>query len=115
MRRIAPRNPARVCGLLLISRVEGSVHGNRIKHVLAHGAPDGSKPAHSVFYVGRNRILELVDEAWAARGSHTVHASSGNWNYRVEMHRVIGTQGETAINISVRPGTHEIVTAFPVQ
>ena len=77
-------------------------------------APDASKPAHSVFNVARNRVLGLVDEAWAARGSHTIHPGSGNWNYRVDMGRVIGTEGQTAINISVRPGTSEIVTAFPV-
>lgn len=93
---------------------QGSVHGNRVKHVLAHAAADASKPAHSVFNVARNRVLGLVDEAWAARGSHTIHPSSGNWNYRVDMGRVIGTEGQTAINISVRPGTSEIITAFPV-
>jgi RHS repeat-associated protein len=93
---------------------QGSKHGNRVRHVLAHAAPDASKPAHSVFNVARNRVLGLVDEAWAARGSHTTHPSSGNWNYRVGMGRVIGTEGQTAINISVRPGTSEIITAFPV-
>jgi len=62
---------------------QGSVHGNRVRHVLAHAAQDASKPAHSVFNVARNRVLGLVDEAWAARGSHTIHPSSGNWNYRV--------------------------------
>jgi hypothetical protein len=31
-----------------------------------------------------------------------------------DMGRVVGNEGQTAINMSVRPGTSEIITAFPV-
>jgi RHS repeat-associated protein len=91
----------------------GSVHGNRVLHVLDHLSPNAGKPAHTLFKVQRNELLGLLDNAWAKRGSYTSH-TSGNWNYRIDMGRVIGYGGETAVNISVRPGTSEIMTAFPI-
>ena len=89
----------------------GSTHGNRIKHVLAHGVPDPSKPIHSVFNVPRNQILPLVDEAWAARGA-VLPGDPGA--FVIPMGRPVGTAGETAIKIIVRPNTSEIITAYPV-
>jgi hypothetical protein len=94
---------------------QGSVHGNRVLHVLDHLTPNAAgKPAHTLFNVQRNELLGLLDRAWARRGSYTTH-NSGNWNYRIDMGRVIGQGGETAVNISVRPGSSEIITAFPVR
>lgn len=34
--------------------------------------------------------------------------------YVVEMGRVIGTKGESAIRLVVAPGTSDIITAYPV-
>jgi len=87
---------------------------NRVEHVLRHTVADSTRRAHSVFSVPRNKVLSLLDEAWAKRGVPTVHPQSGNLNYRIDLGRVVGENGETAINISVRPGTSEVVTAFPV-
>jgi RHS repeat-associated protein len=85
--------------------------GNRVRHVLAHTVPDANKPAHSVFSVGRNKVLGLVDEAWAKRGA----AEPGDPGaFVVQMGRTVGTAGETAIRVVVRPGTTEIITAYPV-
>ncbi len=90
---------------------QGSAHGNRVKHVLAHGVPDTSKPFHSVFSVGRKKILPLVDEAWAARGA-AVRGDPGA--FVIPMGRTVGTANESAVKIIVRPGTSEIITAYSV-
>ncbi|HMR05112.1 MAG TPA: RHS repeat-associated core domain-containing protein [Polyangiaceae bacterium] len=94
---------------------QGSKHGNRIKHVLDHASPTAGKNTHSVFSVDRREILGVLDEAWLKRGTHSVHPQSGNWNYRIDLSRRVGAAGETAVNISVRPGTSEVITAFPVR
>lgn len=66
---------------------------------------------HSVFNVGRNRLLGLIDEAWSMRGA-PVAGDPGA--FVVPMGRAIGTAGETTIRIVVRPGTNQILTAYPV-
>lgn len=85
--------------------------GNRVQHVLAHTVPDPSKTVHSVFNVSRDKVLALVDEAWSMRG-----ASVGRNGrvFVVPMGRVVGTAGETAVRVVVKPGTTEILTAYPV-
>ena len=80
-------------------------------HVLAHGSPDPSKPLHTVFNVSKDKILGLVDEAWAMRGNPLANDPSA---FIVNMGRTIGTAGETAVKIVVKPGTSEILTAYPV-
>ena len=85
--------------------------GNRVQHVLAHTVPDASKPMHSVFNVGRNQVLGLVDKAWAMRGA-AVAGDPGA--FVVPMGRAVGLAGETAVQIVVRPGTNQILTAYPV-
>lgn len=90
---------------------QGSIHGNRVRHVLAHATPDSTKPVHSVFNVARNKVLGVVDEAWSMRGSPLTTDPGA---FVVPMGRVVGTQGETAVKIIVRPGTSEIITAHPV-
>jgi hypothetical protein len=84
---------------------------SRIQHVLAHGKPDLSKPKHTVFKVPEGKILATVDEAWHMKGS-PVPGDPGK--YEIPMGRVIGTAGETTIRIIVRPGTNEIITAYPI-
>ncbi|MCW0410579.1 hypothetical protein NB709_000455 [Xanthomonas sacchari] len=48
---------------------QGSVHGNRIKHVLDHAVPNPNKTTHSVFNVDRKQVLGLIDQAWLTKGS----------------------------------------------
>jgi hypothetical protein len=92
---------------------QGSVHGNRVQHVLEHAAPDPSKINHSVFIGGRNNVLSLLDEAWAVRGAGVVQGN-GNILYHVPLGRQVGTAGQTAIDIVIKKGTmSEIVTGFP--
>ncbi|HVK54180.1 MAG TPA: hypothetical protein VM532_04030 [Burkholderiales bacterium] len=92
---------------------QGSAHGNRVLHVLDHTVPNPSKPVHSVFNVDRSQVIGLVDEAWAARvGSGTLQAN-GNRVWVVGMGRQVGTGGQTAIQIVVRDGTKQVITAFP--
>ncbi|RNB70857.1 hypothetical protein EDM52_16540 [Brevibacillus invocatus] len=95
---------------------QGSIHGNRIQHVLAHAGPDPTKPLHTVFNVAKNDILPLVDEAWSLRGSVTPFVqNNGREVFNIPMGRVIGTNGEQIIRIVVEHGTSKIVSAFPVR
>ena len=89
----------------------GSQHGNRVRHVLTHAAPDPSKMMHNVFAGGTKAVLPVIDEAWIMRGS-PVPGDPGA--FIVPMGRVVGTAGETSIKIVVRPGTEYIITAYPV-
>ena len=88
----------------------GSIHGNRIKHILAHAVPDPRKVTHSVFNVPRNKILPLIDEAWKMR-RNPIPNDPGV--YMINMGRVIGTKGETILRIVVKPNTNKIITAYP--
>ena len=91
---------------------QGSKQGNHVKHVLEYAVSNSDKKPHpSVFNVSRKEILELIDEAWLAKGS-PLQGNPGV--YIVPMKRVIGTVGETRIEISVRPGTNEIITVKPL-
>lgn len=84
---------------------------NRVQHVLRHAEADPSRATHSVFNVGRNKVLGLVDEAWGMRGSPLANDPGA---YIVPMGRTVGTAGENAVKIIVRPGTNEIITSYPV-
>jgi hypothetical protein len=88
----------------------GSVHGSRIKHVLAHGVPDPSKLVHTVFSGSPRDIFATVDAAWGSRG---VSVPGDPGKFIVPMGRVVGTSGETSVTVIVRPGTNQIITAFP--
>ncbi|MCR8845337.1 polymorphic toxin-type HINT domain-containing protein [Paenibacillus sp. SC116] len=95
---------------------QGSAEGNRVKHVLAHGIPNPTKRNHTVFNVGKDKILGLVDEAWSNKsGIMPVMQSRGTMVYNIPMGKVVGTNGETSIRIVVDQGTSDIVTAFPVR
>jgi hypothetical protein len=84
---------------------------NRVQHVLRHADVDPSRATHSVFNVGRNKVLALVDEAWGMRGNPLANDPGA---YVVPMGRAVGTAGENAVKIIVRPGTNEIITSYPV-
>ncbi|WP_245890076.1 hemagglutinin repeat-containing protein [Celeribacter persicus] len=87
--------------------------GNRVDHVLDHTTPNPNKPVHSVFNVQGDDALSLVDEAWTNRtGAGTLQAN-GNRTWTVDLGRPVGTNGQTSVQIVVRDGTSEIITAFP--
>ncbi len=86
--------------------------GNRIQHVLAHATNDPNKMTHTVFKIPKDKIIELVDEAWAKKGAAL---ASDPGAYIVNMGKVIGTKAETAIKIIVKPRTNEIITAYPIK
>jgi RHS repeat-associated protein len=92
---------------------QGSAQGNRVLHILDHTVANPAKPVHSIFSVPRNQVIGLVDEAWAARSGQGVPQANGNRVWTVGMGRQVGTGGQTAIQIVVRDGTTEIITAFP--
>jgi len=90
---------------------QGSAHGNRVKHVLDHLVANPSKATHSVFKCDRTKLIGLLDDAWARKGSPLPNDPGA---YVVDMGRVIGTAGETKIKVIVRPGTNELITAYPI-
>ncbi len=85
-----------------------------MKHVLDHLQSNAKKVTHTVFKCERNQIVDLLDEAWKKKSSYSV-GKKGNWNYNINMGKVIGTQGETNILIIVKPGGSELITGFPVK
>ncbi|WP_052265455.1 hypothetical protein [Ruegeria sp. ANG-R] len=87
--------------------------GNRVDHVLDHTAPNPSKPVHSVFNAQGDDALRIVDDAWVNRTGPGTLQSNGNRTWTVDLGRPIGTNGQTSIQIVVRDGTNEIITAFP--
>lgn len=93
---------------------QGSIHGNRVKHVLDHAAPNPNKPVHSVYNVPKDKVLSVVDEAWSKRSNVTpVVQGNGNAVYDIPMGRIIGTNGETTVRVVVKNGTSEVITAYP--
>ncbi|MEO8499225.1 MAG: hypothetical protein ABI614_29520, partial [Planctomycetota bacterium] len=92
---------------------QGSVHGNRVLHVLDHLVPNALKSTHSLFNVGRTQLIGLVDDAWRLKSGPGILQPNGNRVWIVDMGRAIGTNGERFIQIVVRDGTTEIITAFP--
>jgi len=92
---------------------QGSAHGNRVKHVLDHTVPNPNKPVHSVFSVDRTQVIGLLDEAWAGRIGPGTLQPNGNRVWIVDMGREVGTAGQRSVQIVVRDGTKNIITAFP--
>lgn len=90
---------------------------SRLAHVMAHTAPDESKPKHSVFTVTkREDVLRLLDEAWKRRGPPKRQGGEkGRDIYDIPMKRTVGTKGERAIRIIMEVGGPNIVTAYPVE
>jgi hypothetical protein len=64
------------------------------------------------FNLPKDKIIALIDEAWLMKSAPLVFDQGA---YIINMQRVIGTNGETAIKIIVKPGTAEIKTAYPVK
>ncbi|MHC1748006.1 MAG: RHS repeat-associated core domain-containing protein [Cellulosilyticaceae bacterium] len=90
---------------------QGSIHGNRVKHVLDHTVPNPNKPSHTIFKVDKNKVIGLVDEAWKSRDTATVNR--GNDLYDISMGKIVGTKGEKKIRIVTKRGTNKILSAYP--
>jgi len=92
---------------------QGSAHGNRVNHVLDHCLPNLTKSTHSVFSVGRTKLIGMIDEAFAKRGAGVLQ-SNGNRMFEIDMGRVIGSIGETRLRLIIQDCTNNLVTAFPI-
>lgn len=87
--------------------------GNRLQHVLAHTTPNLQKKTHTVFSIPPNKIIELIDEAWAIKGAPLPLDPCA---YIVDMKKIVGTSGEKSLLIAVKtPGCKEIVSAYPIK
>lgn len=64
------------------------------------------------FNVSGNELIRLIDEGWLMKGS-PLPTDLGA--YVIDMKKIIGTNGESAIKIIVKPGTSEIKTAYPIK
>ncbi len=64
------------------------------------------------FAVSELELLPLIDEAWIKRGPHVPGDPE---SFRVDMGRVIGSEGETAIKIVTENGTPVIRAVYPVK
>ena len=86
--------------------------GNTLNHTLAHMTPNSLKKTHTVFSIPKDKIVQLIDDAWMLKGEPL---PSDPFAYIIDMKKCIGTRGETAIKIIVKkPGTCEILTAYPI-
>jgi hypothetical protein len=54
----------------------------------------------------------LIDFAWLKKGSPLPEDPG---TYLIELGKIIGTQGETAIKIVVVPETTQLITAYPIK
>ncbi len=87
-------------------------YGTHVKHVLAHLKPDPNKKMHTVFNVEKQKLLPLIDEAWLKRAD-PIPAKSRNIDvYRVNMNRIVGTQGETDAQIVVYKNTNRVISSY---
>ncbi|MEU1666022.1 hypothetical protein ABZ547_20855 [Streptomyces sparsogenes] len=87
--------------------------GHRIFHVGAHAGESvkKGKKEHSIF-TGQSSPLELVDEAWRKRGAPEPNDPGA---YVVPMGRTVGSGGQKRIRVIVKPGTTEVISAYPVE
>ncbi len=92
---------------------QGSAHGNRVNHVLNHCLPNLTKSTHSIFSVGRTKLIGMIDEAFAKRGAGVLQAN-GNRMFEIDMGRVIGSIGETRLRLIIQDCTNNLATAFPI-
>jgi len=83
---------------------------NRVGHVMRHTVPGGT--GFSVFSVPRNQVIELLDEAYLSPSRRPVPGDPAA--FITPMGRTIGTSGENAVRLILRPGTTEVISAYPV-
>lgn len=94
----------------------GSQQGNRVFHVFEHLAPNPNKPRHTVFKVDSSAdLLPLIDDAYSIIQKQNIQPVPGDPGaFIVPMGKVVGTNGETSIRLILKPGTTEVITAYPV-
>jgi hypothetical protein len=105
--------------MLLRGRWRETLLGRVLLLLACHAVPIGSARAqtdvrHMTSAGGvefEAKVLDLVDEARSTRGASLANDPGA---FVVPMGRAVCTQGETAVKIIVRPGTSEIITAYPV-
>jgi hypothetical protein len=106
------------------SIVKQSTGETRYQHVSAHNVPNIDKAAHGVFI---DDAVTTTNEAWSIVQSTGIQpvASGGVNVYTVPMGRNVGFAGgananqlagvpHTSVEIIVKPGTTQIITAYPV-
>lgn len=107
---------------------QGSKHGNRLSHVLAHKADDTSKLLHGVWSkkMSETDIVQTVDKAWNLAKENNIDGvlqKNGNMVYDIPMGYQVGSQGGklgkgqslNTIRIVTEGKTPEIITAFPIK
>jgi hypothetical protein len=106
------------------SIVKQSTGETRYQHVSAHNVPNIDKASHGVFI---DDAVTTTNEAWTIvqrTGAQPV-SSGGVSVYTVPMGRNVGFAGgananqlagvpHTSVQIIVKPGTNQIITAYPV-
>jgi hypothetical protein len=75
--------------------------------------PNPAKPTHSIFNVDRTKLIGLIDEAWAKRGSGILQGNKRV--FEIDMGRVIGTNGETRIRLVITECTKNVISSYPIQ
>ncbi|MBX9831395.1 hypothetical protein K2X40_05530 [Candidatus Babeliales bacterium] len=83
-----------------------------IKEIIDRTVADPENTKRSVFSVPQDRLFEIIDRAWASKQTAV---APGRREYAIDMKEPVGTKGETAIKIMVKPGTVEVSIAFPVK
>lgn len=74
---------------------------------------DSGATNKSLFNVNSNKVLELIDDAWAKKGNS--YLNKGNDVFEIFMDGdVVGTAGETYIRVVTKSGTNEIISAYPI-
>ena len=79
---------------------------------LGYIASDNVARKRTLFNTSRDKIISLIDEAWLMKKNPLPYDPG---SYVINMQRIIGTNGECAIKIIVKPGTAEIKTAYPIK
>jgi hypothetical protein len=100
----------------------GGKEGNRYDHIVQHLYENADKKVHSVFSVSKvptsAYIVDFLDKAWANPKKYLeVKPDQPVGRYEswiIDMGEQVGTKGETYIRMVFKPGTTEIITAYPV-
>lgn len=79
--------------------LHGSIHGNRLSHVIDHTVNNLSKAKHGVFTVGDD-LVGTIDDAWV------LAKKGGNRGSGEDLHKV---------QIVVRENTSDVITAYPTK
>lgn len=65
-----------------------------------------------IFNVTKEELFALLDEAWLKRDLPLPNDPGA---YIMDMGKIVGTKGETAIKIITRPHTSQVLTAYPTK